>query len=1401
MSKKNALLLVLICISLISSAQIEKSGIISTNEIWSADTIKITGNITINNGITLIINPGVYVEFQGHYGINVKGTVLAKGTIEDVIIFTSKDTLLTDSSGGWFGIRFDQTGIGNDTSIINHCILEYGNANSRTGYGIDRFCGGAIFVQKYNKVVISNNIIRRNYANYRGAGIYCYDASPVIVNNLIYNNKTANYGGGICSYYGAKPKIINNTIVNNYGYVGGIFCYASNPEIINNIIRGNGNYNIKWEVLDPVIKNCNIENFSANSNNNINQDPKFNMPGILPYNIKSSSLCINAGVKDMNMSDLKISEDILGNPRINHSRIDIGAFEFAEIPDNRIFVFENNFIDYVRYDNTYIKVIDLISIPEDYSLTLLEKPDGMSINSDTLEWTPSFNHAAKVYNITILIENTIIQDTLSFKIHVLGNNEFFHLDDSDVVWDYDTVKIYNDLVVNNEKTLTIKPRTFIEFQGEYSLNVRGRLIANGKVDSLITFTAKDTTCNLVSKTGGWGGIRFDGIQDSNDTTIINYCILEFTNLLYNFNGALYINDFDKVILSNNIIRNNIYGITLIRSSPLILNNVVINNISLPIYMRDYSYPVIVNNTVADNGSVIYVGTDCHPVFHNSIIWGNNNGRGQLDFDPSADFDFSYCDIQNEVFEGIGNKSIKPKFAESGNHPFNLSSFSPCINGGNPIWTIDSIEISVDILGNDRINFGRIDIGAYEYSKYNGINHFWGLNRSGAVSFVIDSCVYIGLGNDNDSVMCNFWKYDLATDLWNEIVSFPGGPRTEAVSFVIDGKAYVGLGRSNYPYTYYKDFYEYNPITDQWTQIANFSGTARYNAVAFAIDSDGFVGTGTDEAGELRDFWKYNQITNSWTQVADMSGDKRAGAVAFTINNKAYVSGGQYFDGYSVQLSDVQEYNPATNTWQEKIFADGINLSFSDAASFVMGDKGYICYGNKQTVVSYDPVTNEVVNYGDILNLADKRFDPVAFMLDSTIYFGLGYYGVFTPVYQNDILELNHLPVNITLSQNTINENTPQGTLIGVLNTSDADVLESYVYSLVTGNGSNDADNGSFTINGSELVTNTNFDFEAQNQYSVYIQTKDVLGATFRKEFIIYVNDINESPTDQTLSANTINENTASGTVIGLFSTTDEDADDTHSYSLVTGNGSNDADNSFFTISGNELRNNEEFNFENKNQYSIYVKTEDQNGQFLSKSFVIGVIDENEIPTNINLSSNTIDEKADEGTLIGIFSTTDEDVSDTHIYSLVPGNGTNDADNMSFTIDGNELKTAIVFDYETKQEYHIYVQTKDINDLSYAKAFVITVTDVAETGIFEDDNNRINIYPNPTKGLINIELNETIIEETRLEVLNSAGQVVYSYKLAPQTSNHTINIGVFSKGVYYLIFQGDDSKVINKIILE
>jgi len=197
---------------------------------------------------------------------------------------------------------------------------------------------------------------------------------------------------------------------------------------------------------------------------------------------------------------------------------------------------------------------------------------------------------------------------------------------------------------------------------------------------------------------------------------------------------------------------------------------------------------------------------------------------------------------------------------------------------------------------------------------------------------------------------------------------------------------------------------------------------------------------------------------------------------------------------------------------------------------------------------------------------------------------------------------NQAPTDIALSTSTVAENLPAGTTVGTLSTTDPDTGNTFTYALVSGTGS--TDNALFSISGSTLLTAASFDYETKNSYSVRVRSTDQGGLYTEKVFTITVQNVNEPPTDLTLSNTTVPENQPVGTTVGAFGTADPDAGNAFTYTLVSGTGS--TDNGSFTISVNTLRTAAVFNCSVKDRYSIRVKTTDDGGLSLEKAITISV---------------------------------------------------------------------------------------------------------------------------------------------------------------------------------------------------
>ncbi len=304
-----------------------------------------------------------------------------------------------------------------------------------------------------------------------------------------------------------------------------------------------------------------------------------------------------------------------------------------------------------------------------------------------------------------------------------------------------------------------------------------------------------------------------------------------------------------------------------------------------------------------------------------------------------------------------------------------------------------------------------------------------------------------------------------------------------------------------------------------------------------------------------------------------------------------------------------------------------------------------------------------------------------------------------------ISNVNESPTDITLSASSVNENVSANTTIGTMSTTDPDAGSSFTYTLVSGTG--DTDNASFNISGSSLRITNSPDYETRNSYSVRVQTSDGSN-TYSESFTITISNVNESPTDITLSASSVNENVAGNTTVGTLSTTDPDAGSSFTYTLVSGTG--DTDNASFNISGSSLRITNSPDYETRNSYSVRVQTSDGSNTY-SESFTITISNVNESPTDITLSASSVNENVSANTTIGTMSTTDPDAGSSFTYTLVSGTG--DTDNASFNISGSSLRITNSPDYETRNSYSVRVQTSDGSN-TYSESFTITISNVNES---------------------------------------------------------------------------------------
>ena len=215
-----------------------------------------------------------------------------------------------------------------------------------------------------------------------------------------------------------------------------------------------------------------------------------------------------------------------------------------------------------------------------------------------------------------------------------------------------------------------------------------------------------------------------------------------------------------------------------------------------------------------------------------------------------------------------------------------------------------------------------------------------------------------------------------------------------------------------------------------------------------------------------------------------------------------------------------------------------------------------------------------------------------------------------------------------------------------MSSTDVDAGDTFTYSVVGG-----TDAAVFSIGGvssDELIlTDGVLDFESQSSYAVTIRTTDSGGLTHDEALVVTVTDVNETPTLIALSNSTIAENTdtSSGSSIGALSSTDVDAGETFTYSVVGG-----TDAAVFSIGGagsvELILTDGVLDHESQPSYAVTIRTTESGGMTYDKALVINVTDVNETPTLVSISISSIAENTDTtgGSSIGTLSSTDVDAA-------------------------------------------------------------------------------------------------------------------------------------------------------------
>ena len=293
----------------------------------------------------------------------------------------------------------------------------------------------------------------------------------------------------------------------------------------------------------------------------------------------------------------------------------------------------------------------------------------------------------------------------------------------------------------------------------------------------------------------------------------------------------------------------------------------------------------------------------------------------------------------------------------------------------------------------------------------------------------------------------------------------------------------------------------------------------------------------------------------------------------------------------------------------------------------------------------------------------------------------------------EVLNINEAPiaVNFTGFQTPeVFENTTTGSIVGTLLALDTDANQVLRFSLDDDSQgefsleSSDASCQSIVKNGNKtkctvrLLLSKSLNYEINDVRSITVRVTDNLGLFTVQKFVINVLDSNDAPTGITLGGSVlavVPENSV-GALIGELETKDEDRSQYWRYDLLDDFGG------LFKVKGTQIyvSPGRYLNYEKQSKYNLTIRSLDNGvpAYAILQNFTIFVADNNEAPTNIELSNTEIDENSPPGTVISNVTVKDPDNTvfprQTHLCIVVGQN--------KFRIDSGRLVSSVALDYET-----------------------------------------------------------------------------------------------------------------------
>jgi hypothetical protein len=94
-----------------------------------------------------------------------------------------------------------------------------------------------------------------------------------------------------------------------------------------------------------------------------------------------------------------------------------------------------------------------------------------------------------------------------------------------------------------------------------------------------------------------------------------------------------------------------------------------------------------------------------------------------------------------------------------------------------------------------------------------------------------------------------------------------------------------------------------------------------------------------------------------------------------------------------------------------------------------------------------------------------------------------------------------------------------------------------------------------------------------------------------------------------------------------------------------------------------------------------------------------------------------------------------------------------------------------------------------------------INSTVDVDVVKSIENSINLFPNPSNGIVNIDFNGNVANNPQVKVFNQLGQLVFTQNNTTATANLSLDLSGLAKGIYSVNIISEGVSVTKRVVLQ